>query len=443
MIRKQHGFTLVELMITLVVFTFALSAAIRVFVPIVGKFKQQSKIAETNVEGLVGLELLKTDLEHAGYGLPWCFPNNSITYAETTAAPASALNDATGAGDYPPRALAAVDNITFNGNVNGNANITSIATGSDYLTIKSALVSGTDAAQKWTYLVAQNAPTPRIWGPPAGTLGTSDPSATDYVIVINPVPSQACPANCLVMNGGTTFGTLNQGYTQYNAGFPGAFTPSASLSPLQTYLIYDIAPGPGTAGTTLTGPLNMPFNRADYFVGIPATLPSRCASGTGVLYKAILGQNTMAFSPSYTTPLLDCVADMRVIFGLDTNGDGIIDTYSNADGRHVDDATPITGQGLQRTASYVQSILTSQSNLSQYRSSVVEVRIYILAHEGQQDQGFDFRLSGPGNPVNMGSLWTGETNIARPFDLTTLGDLNWMHYRWKVYTIVVKLQNVQ
>jgi hypothetical protein len=417
-----------------------------IFIPLVSKFKQQSKISETNTEGLVGLELMKTDLEHAGYGLPWCFPYNTITYGEAvTAAPANTLNDAPG---NPPRALAAINNITFNANVNANVNIIKVVTNSDYLTIKSALVSGTDAAQKWSYIVAQNAPAPKTWGPPAGTWGTSDPLVGDNVIVINPMPSQTCSNNCLVMNGGTVFATVNQGYTLWPAKNPPinfavgtAFTPPGTGTLLQTYLIYDIAPAAGTVGTDLTGPLTMPFNRADYFVGIPRTPPTRCAIGTGVLYKAILNQDG-TFHSGDTTPLLDCVADMQVIFGLDMNGDGIIDTYSDAAGVNAGDATNITGQGLGQ-GPQAQSVLASQSNLSPYRSSVVEIRIYILAHEGQQDPGFTFPAAM--NPINVGSLWAGDIPPAygRQVHLDQLGDVNWMHYRWKVYTMVVKLQNIQ
>jgi hypothetical protein len=90
----------------------------------------------------------------------------------------------------------------------------------------------------------------------------------------------------------------------------------------------------------------------------------------------------------------------------------------------------------------VAGILGANSDLSVYRNSVVEVRIYILAHEGQMDPMFTFPATN--NPILVGSLWNSDNAIyGRPFDLTTLGDPNWQHYRWKVYTMVVKLQNVR
>lgn len=323
--RNQHGFSLVELMVALVVFIFAIVAATTIFIPLVSQFKQQSKITETNIEGLVGLWMLKTDLEQAGYGLPWFFPNDTITYTETSAAPAGStissavVNDSPG---NPPRAVAAFNNVDFSGHVNGNANITRIVKYSDYLVIKSASVSGTDTAQKWSYIVAANEPNPRTWGTtgvPGGAAGPNDPSANDNVIVINPMVS-ATRLRELVMNG-TAFSTKFSSL--------GAFSPPAGSSQTQTYVIYDI---------DANNSLNMPFNRADYFVGIPAAMPTRCASGTGVLYKAVLSQSG-TFDANNTTPLLDCVADMQVIFGLDMDGNGTIDTYSNADGSSAADAT--------------------------------------------------------------------------------------------------------
>ena len=78
--RREEGFTLVELMITMVVFVLVIAAASQVFTSLLTQFKQQNKMAETHIEGAVGLGILRHDLEHAGYGLPWNM--NGIVYAE-------------------------------------------------------------------------------------------------------------------------------------------------------------------------------------------------------------------------------------------------------------------------------------------------------------------------------------------------------------------------
>lgn len=82
----------------------------------------------------------------------------------------------------------------------------------------------------------------------------------------------------------------------------------------QSYLVY---------GVSLDTDLRMPFNRADYYIARPDPMPEGCAPGTGILYKALVSQSNGGLSNAL--PVIDCVADMQVAFGLDTNSDGGID----------------------------------------------------------------------------------------------------------------------
>ena len=76
MIRREEGFTLVELMITMVVFVLVIAAASSIFSSLLNQFKQQSKIIESNIEGVVGLEMMRVDVQQAGFGLPWFVDSN-------------------------------------------------------------------------------------------------------------------------------------------------------------------------------------------------------------------------------------------------------------------------------------------------------------------------------------------------------------------------------
>jgi hypothetical protein len=156
----------------------------------------------------------------------------------------------------------------------------------------------------------------------------------------------------------------------------------------------------------------MPFNRADYYVQRPSDIPQACAPNTGILYKATINQGNGARNPE---PLIDCVADMQVIYRLDTNNDGTIDSTVNN----------ISG-------------LTAQ----QVREQVKEVRVYILSHEGQSDSSFTYRPT----PINPHLVTVGEFGLGRTFNLeTTIGTTpgrEWNHYRWKVSTLVVKPRNL-
>jgi hypothetical protein len=165
----------------------------------------------------------------------------------------------------------------------------------------------------------------------------------------------------------------------------------------------------------------MPFNRADYFIEnvTGTTIPSRCAAGTGILMKYLISQANGDRTEGM--PLLDCVADIQIIFRLDRNGDG---TLSTTDVLNTLTGTPLTAQEL--------------------REQLKEVRVYILAHEGQKDPGYTYPnstiaiptyCSAPNPDPGCGS--------GRTFDFTTSGITSWQNYRWKIYTIVVKPNNLR
>jgi hypothetical protein len=231
-------------------------------------------------------------------------------------------------------------------------------------------------------------------------------------------------------------------FTKYSKdSFPVNFSPQQPMTnPQEAYLIYGVDP---------TYDLKMPFNRADYYVGIPnntplfpGALPTRCAAGTGVLMKEVLSHKAGVDFPSTdgvtsqnVTPLLDCVADMQVVFGLDMGSagggadpNGVIGTYTNPNG------STIVGGFVEdegKSQADVQKVLSSASEL---RNRLMEIRVYILAHEGQRDPNYTF------NNFTCGAncITVGDFGCGRPFNLPP----DWKNYRWKVYTLVVKPQNV-
>jgi hypothetical protein len=80
------------------------------------------------------------------------------------------------------------------------------------------------------------------------------------------------------------------------------------------------------------------------------------------------------------------------------------------------------------------SALTDQ----QIRDQLMDVRVYILAHEGQRDPNFTYIT----NPVYVGDTSIG---VGRNFNFTTVPNpiANWQNYRWKLYTIVIKPINLR
>lgn len=421
----KAGFSLVELMITMVVFLIAIAAASNVFTGLLTQFKQQSKVAETNIEGAIGLEILRRDLESAGYGLPWNAEVDGITpegsdwnqlvgYCEATSANVAPNNLITpnpttfnnGVSTDPCPAVATAGTVPMavrSGNNTG-------WNGADYISIKSAVVATNDAARKWTYLRAGDSK--KTWTPACENLNkypvTADTdcstgASTDNtvrVIVISPGGSTASNTRSLITSGAS----VGVFYTQYSG--TANFDPATGST--ETYMVY---------GVDRDTNLRMPFNRADYYIRRPATgMPSQCApANTGILYKGTVSHANGVITE---LPILDCVADMQVVYALDNDEDG---DFVNGEGTPADAYTD-TLAGLTAT---------------QIRTRVKEIRVYILAHEGQRDANYTY----PNNSIVIPSALDPATGLGRTFDLTTITD--YQNYRWKVYTLIVRPNNLR
>jgi len=355
--NRQHGFSLIELLIVMGLLAIVAAMAMDAFTVILKQSGQTMKTVTTEIDQTIGLDILRSDIEQAGFGLPWTF-KNSITYAEAASSPASTYNDSPSSA---PRAILSGNNVS--GQLND----------SDYLVIKSTVVAGSDTANKWTY-ISNGATAPKSWGSP------NDLIATDRVIVIKP-QYDAMGNSELVMDSGTF-------YTTYNGIVSGsAFYPTI---PQERFIVY---------GVSASANLLMPFNRADYYIRRPLTdMPSYCAPNTGILYKATVNHGDGELTEM---PILDCVADMQVVFYL---GTGL--SPSN-------DITALTAK--------------------QIREQVKDVRVYILFHEGSMDRTYTHETS----TVTVGEGGNGST-----FNLAATIGTDWNRYRWRVITLAVKPKNI-
>ena len=379
--KQERGFTLLELLIVTAIMAVALAVTSDMFLGLLNQYKQQSKLAETNIEGIIGLELLRQDVERAGYGLPWVIPAG-LTYSEAaSSAYAQICNEpAPGGTSNPPRPMVTVNNIGFVDQASGVMGIGQ----ADYLAIKAVNIPGSGSSQLWSYLTTSVI---KSWDEPSENL-----APTDYVIVLSP-ETTAASFRTLALGGSSHW------YTTFQNLSANGFVP-AQLSP-QPLFVYGL-------GTTAVP--TMPFNRADYYIqGPPSSqvpIPTRCAPNTGVLVKSVVSQGTGSMGGPL--PLLDCVADLKVIFRLDTDNDGIID-YNTDVLNDKSTAAPLTAQ--------------------QIRTQVKEIRIYILAQEGQMDNSFSY----PSPTITVGEFGLGDT-------FTVGADV---HYRWKVYMIVMSPDNMR
>lgn len=451
--NNKRGFTLVELMVVMLITMFVLYAATQTLGALVIQFKQQAKITDTNISSIIGLEIFRRDIHGAGLGLAY---NDDPNYNSSTNIPsafasaayqevlagvqlvpglnANFFNDAPNA---PPRAITSVLDAVGQG-LGPN--------GSDYLVIKSMGVSVAPAVGKFHILRTDG--TANTYSP--GVLNLTN---TDRVIVISPDTIDNQGTNTLVVSGGNYYTTFSAiaGYS----------------NPTLARIVYGVDGAPGDDGTEI---LRAPFNRADYYISY-RNVPEKCAHltalnpgpgmpgfdpamlptdrtapgfvGTGVLVKAIMDHGNGDFDLEDADevapeegladeiPILDCVADFKLAYGLDTDADGSIDTWAGETTLINDPADAATGGAFD------------------IRRQVREVRVYILAHEGAFSPNFiyDPNADGVAGPstVDVGDADNGLGHVgASAFDLTNVPVMNaaidnrWQNFRWKVYRLTVK-----
>ncbi len=396
---SDEGFTLVELMITMVVFVLAMVAASNIFTALLTQFKQQSRIAESNIEGISGLEMMRHDLEQAGFGLPWSLGGNTVNYSEADSAVKYDPDNA----DSSIKTRVASD-YNDNGNVPRAFIISKsdkqLMNGSAVLVIKATNIATTAASQKWEYIV-NNGGYPnalRTWD--GSTAEQIDPA--DHVIIINPAAgSNISNQRVLVSSGGSFDVQLNNSFSFPPSSNSGGYAPFEPPENSYTaYLVYGVSPGE----------LRMPFNRADFFIKRTPDIPSRCAPGTGVLYKASVNQ---ADGKRPELPLLDCVLDMQVVAGLDANGSGSANTWIS----NLDDPGNYSAQVI--------------------RDQLKEIRVYLVVQEGQKDTSYTSPATIDINDPNT----TPQT--IKTEDLNTLVGADYKYYRWKLHTIAITPYNLK
>jgi prepilin-type N-terminal cleavage/methylation domain-containing protein len=435
MIRNERGFSLVELMVTMVVFVLVIAASSQVFTALLTQFKQQSRIGESNIEGMVGLDILRRDLAGAGFGLPQNLsgalyqeasddPFNQTTWVDRDYNDGPPVNTPINRGwtsisetvdsthAYPPGAVRS-------GPRTGMQTRTNVLDRTDLLVIKSANVAFDDGAQKWTYISNRGATTTvKGWG--SGS--NENLSAADRVIVVS--PNATTKTSDLKLNGASFF-------SQW--GSNGSLVPSAMQPQTNSYLNYVVY------GIDSNNDLRMPFNRADYYVKIPAsgTMPSRCASNTGILYKGVLNQS----DGNHTElPLIDCVVMMKVDYWLDADANGIVDWNPPGSPFAASDQVT-TGVNPPPSPTNDINVLTA----AEIRSMLKEVRVYIVAQEGQKDMNYDFSQGGTVNTVTVNEYFGNTSRTLTLVDLYRIfgNTYDYKYYRWKVYTIAVQPNNLR
>ncbi|MDU0458128.1 MAG: prepilin-type N-terminal cleavage/methylation domain-containing protein [Geobacteraceae bacterium] len=380
--KNSRGFSLIELIVVCLIMVLVILITSSAFEKIISKSGQLTKASRSNIEGIVGLELMRADLESTGFGLPWSF-GAAINYSEcnVTSARTPGIDPKTDFNDAPsnpPRAI-----------------MSKMATsGSDYLVLKSAAVGDERASRKWSYIGYSS----------SGAIlrsyrGSENLDDNDRIITLNigfgaDAASSGTARQLVPTSSGAYFHNINSAIADPSPGDTSEY-----------YVAYGISSRSDPA---------MPFNRVDYYVYRPSganAMSQSCASGPGVgnLYRATINHSNGLYNE---TPLLTCVLDMQVFYMRDQNNDGNLRPEKS-----------LTG-------------LSSQ----QIREQVKSIQVSILSQEGGMDRNYTY----PRDSITFG-LYNQSGSLVKTWDDSMLkaaaGD-NWKNYRWKVYTIAVQPKNL-
>lgn len=397
---NRSGFTLVELLITMAVFLTILAIAGQTFKTIVSQASKFSKSEESNIEGMIGLEVIRHDLEQMGFGLPWGFTRSDIKYAEATDSIGIKMNDLITPNTAGPD-TGAVPRAFVGLKAFGNFS-------SDYFGVKGTSVGSTKASQRWTYIPYHNYSTSSGGESRPISFASHNLSNSDKVIIVRSNFNDPTDDHLLIVDKNNE-SIFYANFSYLASG--GNDDPYFPQNDQQSHTVY---------GVDGTNDLRMPFNRADFFIN-DANVPSFCAPHTGVLSKATVNQANGNYTP---IPLLDCVADMQVVIGWDTSDEGkanSVDAYSTVDGSTVTVSSDFD-------ASKIASWLTNAKDL---REHLKIVKVYILAQEGKKDNFYKSPAT-----YEVGDL--SQNGFTHMYSM----DLTRQQYRWKLYRIVVRPKNL-
>lgn len=416
--NKNSGFTLVEVVVAMALFILVISITGTSFSIILGQTSRLQRSEESNIEGIIGLEMFRHDLQQAGFGLFTEVPPTD--YSEAAVSPAQAFNDSGGTSPnfHVPRPVAFGDNLLTAdiGDVAEGSKYYNILNGTDYLAIKATTVGTSKTAQRWSYLKFSGTTiTPNIWPSGAENFKTDD-----YMVLLRRVFSN--PPRISIERDTTGDYYFKHGSATF------AHYSSQGSAVFTMYGIYNGGSVP-----------RIPFNRSDYFVARPkeaARVPPVCAPNTGVLYKTTVNQ---ADGKLTYMPIVDCVADMQVVLGWDINLDGMVDTWSNADG------TAVSGTGstsdVSGALSQANNDINSQSTLN-IRNCLKMVKVYLIVQDGKKDTSYASPDEVPIGDSGEKSLIraSGGSNASQAVFLPSA---NMKNYRWKEYRIIVRPRNLQ
>jgi type IV pilus assembly protein PilW len=351
----QHGFTLVEVMVSTVVALFATLAIMQSFAVSEGYRRTASAGGDASFSGAIGTYMIDRDLKMAGYGV------NTSTYLGCAASgvdegpPVRAINFTLAPAQITPGATTAIpDTVT----------VVSSSSGSipGPIGLSTALASNTS-----DYQIANP------FGVNAGDVVLLAQAGQPCTLVqATNTPINAVPGSQNTVKHATGFYRTNSGQNQ-----PVRYNPVGGIGP---------AYGSGT--------VLMDLGQA------PSVNTYYIQNNTLMVDQLITGQ--------LTQPVAANVVQLKALYGKDTDGDGIVDTWNTT--------APVTSTDW---------------------AAVLAVRLALVARSAQPEK--------PDPTTGLCTTTTASPTVTWDDGTTTVLDLtanaSWKCYRYKVFHMTASLRN--
>jgi prepilin-type N-terminal cleavage/methylation domain-containing protein len=363
----QSGTTLTELLITLAIFSVVMTGIYSVYTMHVNHATREYRLAQSEIEIVIARSIIERDIMMAGYGLADDY--GGLTFvpaplplgATNTITPGSTTNPL--GGTYPTTGLAGADALYMMGTALGIYSKTS---------------------QSWTYLKNTSPAEFQTWGDVR-----EDVQENDRVIYIEP------NTKAIIADG-----------TAWRFIYPSA--PNFSGNEGRGALVYGLSRPPQGSVSEIPRPYYVIQYRLG---GATADMPKTCARGTRSLQRV-----EMTHGESIE-PLLACVRDFQVAFGIDASfpEDGIIDIWDNG------------------------GVLSSSYDYQALKRRLKQVRVYILVQNGNKDA--DYLYVNPDNLSNPDRIRVGNVNLGIGRDISLTAEQR--QYRWRLIALTITPRNLR
>jgi type IV pilus assembly protein PilW len=367
---SQKGFTLIEMMVGLLLAMLTSIIVAQVMVKAEGNRRATTSGSDAQVNGALALFSLQRDIQSAGYGLAvntaglGCTVNYNYngTGSSFTLAPVVITQGATGAPDTI-RVLSSAKN-GFSVPVLLTA---AHAQAASYFTVKSAF--GTAAGD---LVVA----VPSTYGTGIQCALLQVVESTSYTVGDTIIPH----VNTGLWNSSTTI------------------VPSTGYASGSTLV---------NLGSMVNRQFSIDANHNLVYQELTATSGAESGAGTD-------GQ-----SPTRT--VFSQIVNMQALYGIDTNADGLVDTYTSV--------TPTSFTGWKQVMTIRLALVARSAN---YEKDVV------TSTQPQWDLGSNSTIS------DLSAIAASCTNTSSTtcLVLKVNGDTDWQHYRYRVYDTIVPLRNL-